>query len=89
MIAWRPPGFNGGAPLTAYAVTTYRDGTAVDRKTLDDGTTSTAVTGLEEGHSYQFTVAATNLVGTGPESAPAVVPTQVGDNAGRVWLRTF
>jgi predicted alpha-1,2-mannosidase len=70
-VSWQPPGFDGGAPLTGYVVNTYRDGTKVATKTVEEGTTTqTVVGGLEPGHAYTFTIAATNLMGTGPQSAP-------------------
>ncbi|MGW0229847.1 glycoside hydrolase domain-containing protein [Actinopolymorpha singaporensis] len=69
-VTWSPPAFDGGAPLTGYVVTPYRDGTALDPATVAADVTETTVPGLSAGVAYTFTVAATNLLGTGPASSP-------------------
>ncbi|MBE1606529.1 DUF7402 domain-containing protein [Actinopolymorpha pittospori] len=76
-VSWSPPAFDGGAPLTGYVVTPYRQGVALDPVNVDAGLSSVAVTGLSAGQAYEFGVAARNIVGTGPESARTepVVPT--------------
>ena len=74
-VSWQPPAFDGGAPLTGYVVSTYRDGTKVNTKTVNEDVLTTVASGLEPGQPYQFTVTATNLMGAGPESAPAVAGT--------------
>ena len=76
-VSWSPPVFDGGAPLTGYVVTPYRQGVALHPLPVEAGLSSLVVTGLAAGQGYEFSVAATNIVGTGPESprTDAVVPT--------------
>jgi hypothetical protein len=79
-VSWTPPD-NGGALISTYTVTPFIGSTAQTPVTLSNSPPiSTAnVTGLTPGTSYTFQVAATNAVGTGPNSAPsnAVTPTQL------------
>jgi hypothetical protein len=72
-VSWTAPS-DGGSPITSYTVTASPGGAT---STVDGGTTSATVTALNNGTSYTFTVAATNVVGTGPASAAsnAVTPT--------------
>jgi putative alpha-1,2-mannosidase len=71
-VTWTAPRFDGGAPLTGYRITPYRDGVAQTPVTVDETAgTSATVRGLASGASYTFTVAASNLTGTGPESGPS------------------
>ncbi|MET9018552.1 glycoside hydrolase domain-containing protein [Actinopolymorpha sp. NPDC004070] len=76
-VTWSPPRFDGGAPLTGYVVTPYLDGTALAPRTVAADVTELSVRGLSAGAAYTFTVAATNLLGTGPASSPTakVIPT--------------
>ncbi|WP_163509882.1 glycoside hydrolase domain-containing protein [Fodinicola acaciae] len=67
-VSWKPPAFDGGAPLTAYVVTPYRDGVAQDPVTVRPDQTRAVLDGLVRGQSYRFTVAAVNMVGTGTPS---------------------
>jgi hypothetical protein len=66
-LSWTAPSNNGGAAITGYRIT--YSGT-----TINTGSTSTSYTvaGLNNGTAYSFTVAATNAVGTGPDSSSAV-----------------
>jgi len=59
-LSWAPPISNGSSPITGYTVTPA-SGTAVSL----GATTSTTVTGLANGTTYRFTVAAVNAVGAG------------------------
>jgi hypothetical protein len=75
-VTWNPPASNGGSPVTGYTVTASPGGMTAS---VGGTTTSTDIGGLTNGVSYTFTVKATNLVGTGPASAPSapVVPKAV------------
>ena len=81
-VRWTAPSIDGGSAITGYVVRVL-DGTGAQVGALrpaDATATSLVVTGLTNGSSYQFQVAATNAVGTGPNSAastvviPATVP---------------
>ncbi|MEQ1629094.1 MAG: fibronectin type III domain-containing protein [Gallionella sp.] len=69
---------NGGATVTSYTVTPYIG--AVAQATTTGAASPISVTGLTNGTTYTFTVAATNRVGTGAVSAasnsvtPATIP---------------
>jgi predicted phage tail protein len=81
-LSWAAPASDGGAPVSGYDV--YR-GTSPGGETgapvggSPVSATSTIVTGLDNGTTYYFTVAAVNGVGEGPVSAevsatPAATP---------------
>lgn len=74
-VSWTAPN-DGGSPITSYKVTSYVGGVAQTPTTITESTASATVTGLTNGTPYTFTVAATNAVGTGPDSSPsnAVTP---------------
>jgi len=75
VLTWTAPARNGGSPITDYvvqystsatfasAVTTFTDGV--------NASTGATVTGLTNGTTYYFRVAAVNSVGTGTYSATA------------------
>jgi len=72
-ISWAPPVDDGGSPILGYVVTPYvgaNPGTPVAVNGL-----STTIDGLANGTAYTFTVAARNLLGTGPESSASAVVT--------------
>ena len=75
-VTWTPPAFDGGARVTAYAVTPYRDGEPQEPLIVDGDRTRVVVPGLTTGRAHRFTVAARNLTGAGAESVPSepVVP---------------
>ena len=80
-LSWTAPVSTGGAAVTDYVVQFRRTGTS-SWTTFADGVRSTrsaVVTGLVNGRSYQFRVAAKNSVGTGAFSTavsttPRTVP---------------
>jgi microcystin-dependent protein len=82
-LSWSAPISNGGSPVTGYVVTPYIGTTAQTPVSEPSAPTAARITGLANGATYTFTVAATNAVGTGTESAasdPVVLPTvSVGD----------
>lgn len=77
-ISWTAPANNGGTAITGYTITPYIGGTA--QSTTSATASSATVTGLTNGTTYTFTVAAVNSVGTGAASAnswgviPATTP---------------
>src|ERR1019366_1564897 len=75
-VNWSAPSSNGGSPVTGYVITPFIG--AVAQTPIDVGNVLTDdVTGLTNGTAYTFTVAATNVIGTGPASAASnsVTPT--------------
>jgi hypothetical protein len=65
-LSWSAPADDGGSAITGYVV--YRDGTEVG----SPAGTSFHDSGLTNGTTYGYTVAAVNGIGTGPQSSPAV-----------------
>ncbi len=80
-ISWDPPASNGGIPVTGYVVTPLIDGVPQTPVVFNSTATTQTVTGLINGTTYTFTVAAINGVGTGPstESFNSVTPATVPD----------
>src|SRR5215831_14530269 len=77
-LTWRAPSSDGGAAITSYRITPYIGGTAQTPITTGSAGLSYTVTGLTNGTAYTFTVAATNSVGTGPDSNPSAADTPRG-----------
>ena len=79
-LGWSPPASDGGSPVTGYVVTPYVSGVAQPSLVYPSTATVETVTGLADGTTYDFTVAATNAVGLGapspasPDVTPATVP---------------
>ena len=69
-VAWLAGGANG-SPITAYVITPYIGSVAQAPQTFNTAATSDIVTGLTDGTTYTFKVAAVNAVGTGPQAATA------------------
>ncbi|RFU87131.1 hypothetical protein DY218_08495 [Streptomyces triticagri] len=68
-VEWKAPDFNGGAPVTGYLVTPYRDGEPLDPARVGGSARKAEVKGLTAGASYTFTVTAESLAGRGAPSA--------------------
>ena len=73
-VIWRAPN-NGGAPILGYRVIPYAAGVAQAAHIFNSAATTQLITGLTDGASYRFTVAARNVVGYGSPSAqsPAMI----------------
>jgi len=72
-VSFTAPASNGGSPITSYTVTNSRG--AITAVTANGTTTTATVTGLTNGTPCTFTVQATNVIGTGPASAPSTAVT--------------
>ncbi len=75
MVSWTAP-YSGGSPITGYTITPYVGGTTQTPISVSASTRSTVITGLTNGTSYTFKVAAINSLGTGEQSqaSNAVTP---------------
>ena len=76
-LTWNAPGSDGGSPITGYRVTPLIGAVPQAAILTGSATRSFAVTGLQNGIAYTFTVAAINASGTGADSpaSAAVTPT--------------
>jgi titin len=70
-LDWTAPASNGGAQITSYTITPSLNGVAQAPVETGSAATTYVVQGLTNGSTYTFRVAATNGVGTGPDSAPS------------------
>jgi hypothetical protein len=79
-VTWSAPAFNGGSAITGYDVTRYVGGIAESTTSLGLVTQAT-LSGLLNGTTYTFRVAARNVAGPGALSDPsnAVTPRTVPD----------
>jgi hypothetical protein len=68
-VSWTVPSDDGGSAITGYTVTPFAGSTALAPTQVGGSATSTRVTGLDNGTSYTFKVAATNSAGTGAASS--------------------
>ena len=59
-LTWTAPASNGGSAITGYVVTPYIGAAAQTQQTFVSTATTEVVTGLTNGTSYTFNVAATN-----------------------------
>ncbi len=84
-LTWTPPASNGGASISHYVITPYIGTTAQTPVTTGSGT-SFDVTGLTNGTTYTFTVAATNRVGSGPASSPSNAVTPIITYVPGYWM---
>src|SRR4029079_6020298 len=60
-LTWTAPASDGGSPITNYRVTPYITGVAQTPMVTGSTQTSYNVTGLTNGTTYTFTVAATSV----------------------------
>jgi titin len=73
-VDWNPPTDDGGSPVTGYTVFIRSNGTLVATDVVSDPNTFTdTISGLTNDTTYSATVAATNAIGTGPESDPVEI----------------
>ena len=63
-LSWTPPGYDGGAAIDYFVI--YQNNVDVQHNTTTSGT----ITGLTNGQSYSFTVAAHSSAGMGANSSP-------------------
>ena len=92
VVSWTAPSSDGGSAITAYVVSYSGNGGQSWQNATTTVTSSPfSVTGLTNGTSYRFRVAATNAVGTGSFSGPGAsgtpattpgLPRQVVVNSG-------
>ncbi|MGB7961846.1 MAG: S8 family serine peptidase [Propionicimonas sp.] len=69
-LAWTPPASNGGSAVTGYTVKVSPGG-----QTKATAANALTWSGLAPGVSYRFTVAARNVAGSSPSSAPSAAVT--------------
>jgi len=67
-VSWTAPVANGGPAINAYVVTPIVGYFALAPVTFNTDRTNRLITGLTNGTTYRFKVAARNQVGTGPQS---------------------
>ena len=78
-VTWTDPSNTGASPIIDDTVTASPGGAQCTYEETSGPPTGCTISGLSNGTSYTFTVAATNSVGTGPSSAAstAIVPSTV------------
>jgi phospholipase C len=76
-VQWARPSSDGGAPITGSHVTPYLNGTAQTPRTFNNTATTETVSGLTNGQTYTFVIAAINAKGIGLPSL-ATTPITVG-----------
>ena len=86
VVRWKAPAATGGSPVTGYVVTPIQGTKAQNPVKFDSDATTQTVTGLRNGASYTFKVAAVNANGTGPASAPSAAVTPKGPGT-TTWYR--
>jgi hypothetical protein len=77
-VAWTAPGSDGGSTISGYRITPYVGSSAQAATTVPAPASSASVSGLANGTTYTFTVAAINAAGSGAESAPSSPATPYG-----------
>jgi polyvinyl alcohol dehydrogenase (cytochrome) len=76
-LHWTAPTNPSGSPITSYTITPFIGFAAQTRHTFASTATTEIVTGLTNGKTYTFRIAASTAHGTGPQSNPsnAITPT--------------
>jgi hypothetical protein len=64
VLSWSPPAVNGGGAITSYSI---YDGS--DNLVRSNATSPATITGLTNGITYRYKVAATNSAGEGPKTS--------------------
>jgi GH25 family lysozyme M1 (1,4-beta-N-acetylmuramidase) len=82
LVSWTPPANDGGGTITSYTATAEPGGQTCSASSL----LSCTVKGLANGTAYTFTVAATNVSGTGAASSPAAPVTPVPSMIGATYF---
>ena len=77
-LTWSGPTSDGGTPITGYVVTPYVGTAAQTPVTFESSATTQTVTGLTNGTSYTFRVAARNAAGVGGQSGASAPVKPVG-----------
>ena len=77
-VYWAAPPSDNGAAVTAYAVTRFDAGIAQSTQTFASTATTQTLSGLVNGKTFQFKVAAINGRGTGPLSTGAGAQVTIG-----------
>jgi phospholipase C len=70
-VSWHPPAHNNGSNVTGYVVTPFIGTKAQPSQVFKSTATFAIVSGLNNGTTYTFEVAAQNSNGTGPRSDPS------------------
>jgi len=86
-VTWKAPSSDGGSSITGYVVTPFIGSVAQTPQTFASTAVMQVVSGLTNGSTYTFTVAAVNGVGTGTPSA-ASAPVTIGTPPAPAFLRT-
>jgi subtilisin family serine protease len=68
IVKWSLPSSDGGSPLTAQTVKVWSGSTLVGTVTAASTATSIVVKGLRQNATYQFSVLASNAIGSSPDS---------------------
>jgi hypothetical protein len=71
-VAWEPPAYDGGSPITGYTITASRNASNF-KANYGATATSGAIRSLVNGKTYTITVVAKNDNGSGRASAPITV----------------
>jgi hypothetical protein len=84
-VSWNPPAYDGGTAISGYSVSAYVGSALQTTQVLGASSTSANFTGLIDGTTYWFTVAATNSIGTGQAaSSYSVTPTSSATPPARI-----